>query len=349
MARIIYGVSGEGSGHAMRSREVIRWLRQQGHEVKIIGYDRSAAILEPEGEFLKISSFNLAYRFNTVMRLRTVWKSAWRAPKVVKSYADVNRLVEQFKPDLAITDFETITARASINNDVPLVSIDNIHQLTLEKKVPWRYRHDWLIAKTVVKLMVPEANWRFITTLQPPAVEREGITLLPPIIREEIFSEPATVGDHILVYDSFQNSLLPELLRHLPYKFYIYGFNQNQTDGNLRFCEFSEGEYLSHLRSATAVIGTGGFTLMSEALALHKPYLAVPVARQFEQIENGLELTRHGWGQMLVHPDVRGISDFLDNLEEFRARLSNYNQVPTISILQTIGERLEKILNSAKI
>ncbi len=40
MARIIYGVAGEGSGHSSRSREIIAYLQSRGHTVKVVSYDR---------------------------------------------------------------------------------------------------------------------------------------------------------------------------------------------------------------------------------------------------------------------------------------------------------------------
>ena len=40
MARIVYGLSGEGSGHSSRSQQMARHLVTQGHEVKLASYDR---------------------------------------------------------------------------------------------------------------------------------------------------------------------------------------------------------------------------------------------------------------------------------------------------------------------
>ena len=40
MARIVYGVSGEGSGHSSRAREMLTHLVSAGHQVKVVSYDR---------------------------------------------------------------------------------------------------------------------------------------------------------------------------------------------------------------------------------------------------------------------------------------------------------------------
>ena len=41
----------------------------------------------------------------------------------------------------------------------------------------------------------------------------------------------------------------------------------------------------------------GGFTLMSEAVYLHKPLLSVPVVGQFEQVLNALYLQALNFGR----------------------------------------------------
>ena len=40
MAKIVYGVSGEGSGHSSRARVMIKHLEKLGHAVKVVSYDR---------------------------------------------------------------------------------------------------------------------------------------------------------------------------------------------------------------------------------------------------------------------------------------------------------------------
>jgi putative protein kinase ArgK-like GTPase of G3E family len=39
MAKIVYGLSGEGSGHSSCASEIIPFLLDQGHQVKVVSYD----------------------------------------------------------------------------------------------------------------------------------------------------------------------------------------------------------------------------------------------------------------------------------------------------------------------
>src|SRR3989344_3835319 len=324
MAKIIYGVSGEGSGHAMRSREIIRFLKSAGHQVYIVGYDRSVAILKPESDFLEVAGFNITYRYNSVMRLQTVWRNAWRTPEIMRSYFELTSLVEKWKPNIIITDFEPLTSQVAIRHNLPLLSIDNIHQLTLDKNIPWDYQDDWLIAPAIIKLIVPRADWRIISVFRPQKKSWQAMTEIAPIIRPVILGAQPSSGSNIVVYDSFANQPLPRLLKKTPFNYVIYGFPHEGRDGNLTYRNFSEKNFLNDLLKSRAVIGSGGFTLLSECLVLGKPYLAFPVAHQAEQIENGLELERIGFGKMSLNPTAQTIIDFMTNLSQFRPCLRQY-------------------------
>lgn len=41
MAKIIYGVAGQGFGHSTRSKEVISHLKSRGHEVMVFTYGQA--------------------------------------------------------------------------------------------------------------------------------------------------------------------------------------------------------------------------------------------------------------------------------------------------------------------
>lgn len=48
-ARILYGVQGEGRGHAARSLQVIQWLSDQGHAVKVLSGGDAWQVLSGKG------------------------------------------------------------------------------------------------------------------------------------------------------------------------------------------------------------------------------------------------------------------------------------------------------------
>ena len=62
MARIVYGLSGEGMGHAIRSVPVIRHLKKN-HDVLIVTYGRAYYALKRHfDEVLKVEGLHIKYR-----------------------------------------------------------------------------------------------------------------------------------------------------------------------------------------------------------------------------------------------------------------------------------------------
>ena len=74
MANIVYGVSGEGSGHSSRAREILTHLQARGHRVIVASYDRGYDNLHGDFDTLKISGLSIVSDDNRVSPLRT---SAW--------------------------------------------------------------------------------------------------------------------------------------------------------------------------------------------------------------------------------------------------------------------------------
>lgn len=323
--RLIYGISGEGSGHAMRSREVIRYLVEHGHEVRVITCGRGKEIIGNEFPFTEVFGLHFNYQYNTVKYLPTIWRTLINAPKAVDSLKLMADLFQSFRPTVVCTDFEPVTSLTAMRFGVPVIAVDNIHHVLFRHaKVPWRYQRDWLVARAVVRLIVPRVDHYVVTTLADESVKKSHVHIIPPIIRSSILSAKPIIGDYILVYDSFKNEKLPALLRRTKQNYRIYGHGPVGQDDNLDFRAFSEQGFMNDLLNCRAIIGTGGFTLISESLVLKKPYLAMPIAGQFEQIDNAMELKRLGYGAMFGSGGFKEINDFLDKIESYRASLDAY-------------------------
>src|SRR5690606_28377642 len=102
--RIIYGVSGEGSGHSSRARAMATHLREQGHEIRIVSYDRGYRALHTDFDSLEITGLHILSVDNKVSMPRTVWDNLRRLPQFIRSIGRLRRLFDEFRPDLVITD-----------------------------------------------------------------------------------------------------------------------------------------------------------------------------------------------------------------------------------------------------
>ena len=74
--KILYGVVGEGMGHAMRSRVVLEHLVAQGHDVHVIASQRAVDYLAQRvAKVQRIHGLHIVYDENRVRRGKTLWSN----------------------------------------------------------------------------------------------------------------------------------------------------------------------------------------------------------------------------------------------------------------------------------
>ena len=89
------------------------------------------------------------------------------------------------------------------------------------------------------------------------------------------------------------------------------------------------------------VIANAGFTLITDSLYLKKPYLALPVANQFEQILNAFQLEQLGYGKYWDELNKERIESFLYNLDLYKEKLKKYKKEDNSKIFKKIDELIE--------
>lgn len=343
MARILYGVAGEGMGHASRSKILIEHLLEQRHQVKVVSHDKGYENLSPYFEVLKIAGLRITYRNNQVKYLETLFSNLAKFPGLQKSFNSVAGLMEEFQPQIIISDFEPITALHANLDGIPLISIDNQHQLThTAVSYPREYLQEALAAKTISRLMVHGAQAYLITSFFKTPVKHARTYLFPPILRREVLDLQPGEEDFVLVYTTSRFTEMTEILKKINAHFVIYGVIGKETTGNLTFKDPSQKEFLKDLGSCRAVIATAGLSLISEALFLGKPYLAIPVEGQFEQIVNAYYLEKLGYGKFAREANQKNIENFLYNLGKYRRNLLKYKKEDNRKIFSKLDSLIVK-------
>lgn len=348
--RIIYGVSGEGSGHSSRARTMASHLQEQGHEIRVVSYDRGYRTLHTYFDSLEVSGLHIISIDNKVSMLRTVWNNLGRLPEFRRSVRNLQELFDAFQPHLVITDFEPLTAYLARYRKLPLISLDNQHRMRyMQYDSPPRLCIDRWVTEMVIRLMVPTPDVALASTFFQGKVKNERTFLFPPILRAEMGGLIPVNGDHHLVYVTSSYNTLVNVLRQFPEeRFVVYGYNRDQLDGNVQYREFSSQGFLDDLANCRSVIATAGFTLISEAMYLQKPYLAFPMQGQFEQQLNGLCLEELGYGMNAGAADYPTLNAFLTRVPQFAEALQNYpdgySNNPQACQNLAIRERLDMLL-----
>jgi uncharacterized protein (TIGR00661 family) len=151
----------------------------------------------------------------------------------------------------------------------------------------------------------------------------------------------------LLVYQtSTGNAALLDVLKRTGIPCRIYGvkreIKEDVVEGNLVFRPFSEKGFIDDLRTCRGVIAGGGFTLMSEAVYLHKPMLSHPIEKQFEQVLNALYLEKLGYGMYAPDLNEDVIAAFLGRIPACERALASYQQDGNKVAMAALNEQLAR-------
>ena len=343
MASILYGVNGEGAGHSTRAKEVLSHLVAQGHTVHVASFDRGLQNLKPHFDVTEIYGFRLAYVNNRVRYKRTIARNLIAVPQAARSLSLLKDKVDEWKTELIITDFEPLTCHVGHKKRLPVISIDNQHFLTnTAVSYPGKFRADAAAAKLVTRLMTPHANAYLVISFFKAPVRKRNTFLFPPILRQEILHATPTQGDHILVYVTSPAPALAKLLASVRCRFIAYGFGREGEEKNILFKKPSVDGFFADLTSARAIVANSGFSLVTEALHLGKPYLAVPVSHQFEQIFNAYWLEKSGYGGYWEDLNKERVESFLYNLPHYREALAPYPRQGNKALLDKLDTLIDR-------
>jgi uncharacterized protein (TIGR00661 family) len=341
MANILYGVNGEGSGHSSRAREIISHLQDNGHRVHVASFDRGLRNLKDDFEVTEIGGLRLTYVHNRVRYGKTVLRNLLHVPQAAHSIRALERKAQDWDLDLVITDFEPITCHVGHKLGLPVIAIDNQHLLTdTEITYPREYRKEAAATRLVTRLMTPHANACLVISFFTPRIKprKKKTFLFPPILRQEVLQAKPTEADFVLVYVTSAADELTSVLKNVRQRFVCYGFNRDGRDGNVEFRKPSTDGFLRDLCNCRAIVANAGFSLISEALYLGKPYLAWPVKRQFEQVFNAFYIGETGYGAYWEDLNKERVESFLFNLDTYRKNLAGYPRVDNSAILAKVDQ-----------
>jgi uncharacterized protein (TIGR00661 family) len=332
--KILYGVPGEGMGHATRSKVVIDFLSSQKHDVHIVSSSRAFTFLDKAfpGRVTEIKGFHFAYKNAEVSKTGTFLLNLKSAGKnLIYNVSKELAIHKAFNAELVISDFESFSYFYAKMHKLPLISIDNMqvmNRCALDITISKEEKSNFQLAKSIVKAKVPGCDHYFITSFFDAETTKKNTSIVPPIIRQAILDAKLTKKNHILMYQTSSSlKTVKESLQQLPNEtFYVYGMNQDYTDGNVVFKPFSEKGFIDDLASAKAVIANGGFSFMSEAVYLKKPIYSFPIHNQFEQWMNAAYIQKLGYGRHFDTLNADNLKAFLFDLNVFEKNLANYKQ-----------------------
>ena len=347
MGKIIYGVCGEGLGHATRVMTIVNELKFQ-HEFLIFAARDAYRYLKQNlarSDAIRLEAIpGLNFRY-CCRRISYILSLANALPFVLRMQANVREMrsqAEDFGGDLAITDFEPLTARLARQLDLPLVSIDHQHFISeLDfASLPWGWRsrarlmsyfvnrhYDWQ-AKTIISSFFNQC------LTSNDRVRHVGVS-----IRRGLSCQIPRNDSYLLVYlRRFHSQHLFRLLQNRSERFVIYGHHPQGEVGNLQFKQIDNFSFCRDLANCRGLICNAGNQLVGEALSFGKPVLAIPEPGNFEQQLNGYFLNQLGGGLSVPcwQLDQDTLDKYIDSIPDLRQQINRESVVGNESIIQEI-------------
>ncbi|MCB1135956.1 MAG: hypothetical protein KDK78_06790 [Chlamydiia bacterium] len=333
--KILYGICGIGNGHAFRQLPILTRLAQAGATLLVFAYGRSLEVFQQVAQDysnVAVQEVFVPYLqgktdgldFATSARLNANQKPffarnclAWE-----RAAADLGH------PDLVLSDYEPVCAQYAYAYDAPLITIDQQSKYLLghsQNSLNGCSATDEVMR---LRMLFPKAALRIACSFFVPDQSKGGVEICPSLLRDSIQSLCRRPSEsEFIVYLSIQQFQSQPLSKWMQLfadqrdaQWHV--FVPQQTDchppANVHVYMHGDPAFDRLLASCAGVVSTAGHGLLSEAMFLGIPVLALPI-RLYEQQMNAHVIAKHGFG--LCAEDLNA-----EVLDRFRAELPAYTK-----------------------
>lgn len=314
---VVYALCGTGRGHTSRAMAVADVLRARGHRVLFAAGAPAASDLDArDGPVIPIPALRQVVHANRVRlgeTARVNWPHARHSFDII---AEAAWWLSRVRADVVVADHEPFVGRAARRVGVPVVALSR--QLLLvhaRLDVPRRDALGaWGTARGIAVVAPPRPDATVIPTFHDAQLRHgSSAQLVPPVLRDDVLGQTVTGGERVLVYLNEGDGMetFVSALGRVDAPVDVFGLPAGTpAPANVTLHAPDRAAFLARLGACRAVVATAGFTLLSEALHLGKPVLAVPNRGFFEQMLNARAVVAAGRGEMAVGaPDVAAFLD----------------------------------------
>ena len=260
--------------------------------------------------------------------IRTVYSLLANVSGYFRSLRFINQSVQEIKPDLIISFYETYGGLYNViyRPKTPMICIAHQYLLLHPKFIFPRNSH---FDRSIINFNSKLTSWLSSKKLALSFREIESahdlkITVVPPLLRKEVLDLKPSAGDFFLVYmthHSLSKQITDWHLAHPEVRLVCFWDNPEvsdvyQFDETLTFHRINSEKYLQMLASCKALATTAGFESVCEAMYLGKPVMMVPVPNHFEQKCNAVDGVISGAGVTCETFDLSVLLNYLPNHQD---------------------------------
>lgn len=337
--RVLMLVNGLGLGNSTRCHAVIQRLQERQAEVAIITSGNGKWYFDGRsdaGQVHGIEAFYYASRNGRISIPRTLLSVGdfWRISR--RNALIVDRVLDDFRPDVAVTD-SVYTVGPMRERGIPVAALNNADVV----HVAYRQFSDRPRSIRMQFYAIEEMDYLFHRHKVDLVVSPNLDATLPevggkfrrigPIVRRGYGSERGSGPvRRVLVMLSGSRFGTPVALKESRFAFHIDVVGREAPpDADLPPNVIFHGRLKDNaeiVKGADLVLVNGGFSAVSEAFALRKPMVVLPIPNHAEQWVNARTIEKLGVGFMAREDEIEtAMLQAIDRIETLRAA---YDRLP---------------------
>lgn len=303
---IHFAINGEGRGHLARATALAEIL-SKWHRISFscpAHFSLELRTRFPESKVREIPWFRFVQNGFDIDYGRTIGVNARLFLEAKKHHRSIASCLIRERVDAVVSDFEPFTSRASKIAGLPVLQL-NHPAVVLRSLSP---SPAGIASALVARYMSACADRTVICSFFDGDVG--------PIVRRELREQKTVNGDYFVVYqkDLYRDVLTPVLRK--------IGLS------NFKIFPDPEADYAAALAGCAGLVAPAGHQSISEALALGKPSLVIPVGGQYEQELNARKLVESGFGESCHVADLGvRLSGFMERAGVYAQRIADAQAV----------------------
>ena len=283
--KILYAIQTTGNGHLSRAQKLVpKFSEKTNVDILTSGPLNNFPTYKPP-----ITHYN-GFKFFTSKSGSINWIQTVFLNNYFQFFIDVfNCPVRDY--DLVISDYEPISAWASMIKGIKCVALSNQYVLN-SKDVPKPRKYSKLVLKAI-NLYTP-TNIGYGYHYRP-----YNENIFSPIIRDKIRDLETTTNNEIIIYlPTYSINKIVDIIKKIPaqkeWTIFTNETNFNYKLDGVNINSVSDNLFVRKLGSCYGIVCAAGFSTTSEAIFLGKPMLVIPVKAHIEQKFNAEALNNEG-------------------------------------------------------
>jgi uncharacterized protein (TIGR00661 family) len=311
-------VQGEGRGHMTQALSMHDLLVEKGHTVCAVIVGSSSRREIPGFFFEKIKApiirlespnFVSDRKNKSVKIFSSVLHNFSKLGTFRKSLKAIDDIIRKYEPDVVINFFDLLMGLYFRFYKPKTRMVCIAHQYIYfhpDFEFPKGYWMDRMAIKFFTRLTSTGSSKNIALSFYKLYTACKDVTVVPPLLRNEIFNLHSQKGNYYLVY-LVNNGYYEEIIEwhrlHPETELHCFtdnseglAANYNYRSPNLHLHALNDKLFLEKMSEARGLASTAGFESVCEAMYLGKPVLMVPVAGHFEQFCNSRDAVKAGAG-----------------------------------------------------